>query len=329
MAPPKHYYLTLDTETATLPFVNEMELTASQKKNIAIAKPLVYDIGWTITDRNGNIFKKENFLVQETFFVPNVFNTAYYKDKRPIYMQLLKEGKIQKAEWNTIIEKLLYDLHNCHLSVAYNACFDFKKSIPFTERYIEALYSENYNEWEAKQKKACIAIANKTNIAENPDYLTPIFELRGEQFPIADLWTIACNRLINIDKYRSYCIENNLLTNSTQYFKTSAETAFQYLARQYDFVESHTALDDSEIEAFILTKALKKGKIDGELSAFPFRELGTTTDFVIEKKPKYAEALAEMVKNYIDNNDGWGKNGYWKRMENELGRLLFLINGGE
>ena len=134
MAKPKHYYITLDTETATLPFVNEMDLTASQKKNIAIAKPLVYDIGWIITDRNGEIFKKEHFLVQETFFVPNVFNTAYYKDKRPIYMQMLKEGKIQKAEWNTIIEKLLYDLRNCHLSVAYNACFDFKKSIPF--RYV-------------------------------------------------------------------------------------------------------------------------------------------------------------------------------------------------
>lgn len=324
MAQPKHYYLTLDTETATLPFVNEMDLTASQKKNIAIAKPLVYDIGWTITDRNGNIFKKENFLVQETFFVPNVFNTAYYKDKRPIYMQLLKEGKIQKAEWNTIIEKLLYDLRNCHLSVAYNACFDFKKSIPFTERYIEALYSENYNEWEAKQKKACIAIANKTSTAENPDYLTPVFELRGEQFPIADLWGIACTRLINIDKYRSYCIEKNLLTASTQYFKTSAETAFQYLAKQYDFTESHTALDDSEIESFILTKALKKGKIESELFSFPFRELGTTTDFVINKKPKYAEALAEMVKTYIDNNDGWGKNPYWVKMERELSRLLAL-----
>lgn len=33
-------YIILDTETATLPFVREMELTSEQKKKIAIAKPL-------------------------------------------------------------------------------------------------------------------------------------------------------------------------------------------------------------------------------------------------------------------------------------------------
>ena len=74
----KKFYLTLDTETATLPFANEMAKTASEKQKIAIAKPLVYDIGWTITDRAGNVYKKVNYLIQETFFVPNVFNTAYY-----------------------------------------------------------------------------------------------------------------------------------------------------------------------------------------------------------------------------------------------------------
>ena len=51
----KKFYLTLDTETATLPFADEIAKTATQKKNIAIAKPLVYDIGWIITDRAGNV----------------------------------------------------------------------------------------------------------------------------------------------------------------------------------------------------------------------------------------------------------------------------------
>ena len=72
----KKFYLTLDTETATLPFANELCKNAVQKQKIAIAKPLVYDIGWVISDRQGNVIKKVNYLVQETFFVPNVFNTA-------------------------------------------------------------------------------------------------------------------------------------------------------------------------------------------------------------------------------------------------------------
>ena len=59
----KKYFLTLDTETATLPFANEIAKTPKEKQNIAIAKPLVYDIGWVISDRKGNIIKKENKII--------------------------------------------------------------------------------------------------------------------------------------------------------------------------------------------------------------------------------------------------------------------------
>ena len=90
----KKYYLILDTETATLPFANTLCKNEKQKQKIAIAKPLVYDIGWVILDRQGNVIKKKNYLVQETFFVPNVFNTAYYSDKRPIYIDLLEYYRI-------------------------------------------------------------------------------------------------------------------------------------------------------------------------------------------------------------------------------------------
>ena len=47
----KNYYLTLDTETCTLPFANELCRNEKQKQTIAIAKPIVYDIGWTIFSR--------------------------------------------------------------------------------------------------------------------------------------------------------------------------------------------------------------------------------------------------------------------------------------
>lgn len=316
----KKFYLTLDTETATLPFANELCKNAQQKQKVAIAKPLVYDIGWIISDRKGNIIKQSNYLVQETFFVPNVFNTAYYRDKRPIYMKLLEEGKIISANWNDIINILATDLALCDISTAYNACFDFKKAIPFTERYIKHLYSADYNEWESKQKAKCKKIIEGTDKSENPEYLNPYFELRGTKYPIVDLWGVACSKLINIDKYRNYCLENGLLTASAQYFKTSAETSFQYLTKNYDFIEEHTALSDASIEMEILTKALKKGKVEADLKPFPFRELGTTFKY-IEDKPKYRDVVLKVLKAYIDNNDGYEKaleiNGsgrYWKRI---------------
>lgn len=314
----KKFYLTLDTETATLPFANEICKNANDKQKIAIAKPLVYDIGWVVTDTQGNVHKKANYLVQETFFVPNVFNTAYYKDKRPIYMQLLKENKINVATWNEIIDELLIDLRAVDMTTAYNACFDFKKAIPFTERYIENLYSEKYNNWEKAQKWNCQNLIKGNSNGENPEYLQPYFTLRGEKFPIVDLWGVACDRLINIDKYRNYCIENDLYTASALYFKTSAETSFQYLMNKHDFIEDHTALSDAYIESRILAKALKKGKITPYIQEFPFRNLGTTVSYVNTKKPKYKAKVKIALENYINEKDGWERTaGYWSNIRSQ------------
>ena len=278
----KLYYLTLDTETATLPFVNEIALDSKAKQTISIAKPLVYDIGWTISDRNGNIIKRENYLIQETFFVPNIFNTAYYKDKRPQYMKLYSEGKIKAATWNEVIDILLSDLETVNFVTAYNACFDFKKAIPFTERYIYHLYSENYNKWEDWQKKRCVDILENGNHAKNENYLVPVFELRGNEYPLIDIWALACDRLLNTNKYRKYCCDNNFFTDSKKFFKTSAEVSYRYLVKDNEFVESHTALSDAEIETFILAKALKRGKSEPYLKAFPFRTIGTVKKYLEE-----------------------------------------------
>ena len=317
----RKYYLTLDTETATLPFANTLAKNAEEKKKIAIAKPLVYDIGWIITDRQGNILKSVNYLVQETFFVPNVFNTAYYCDKRPVYMDLLSKGKILTANWNTIMDHLEQDIQEVDISTAYNATFDFKKAIPFTEQYISHLYSADYNEWERHQWGACKRLITYGNDAKNEEFLNPYFKFRGNEYPICDLWALACNRLININKYRNFCLENQLLTASAQYFKTSAETSYRYLMSKYDFDEDHTALSDATIEAAILAKALKRGKVEPYLEAFPFRQLGTTFDYVTNEKPKYRANVLEALAQYIEENDGMsraydGGSRYWTRICN-------------
>lgn len=272
-------------------------------------------------ERNGNIIRKENYLIQETFFVPNVFNTAYYSDKRPIYIDLLNKGEIKSATWNEVIDKLILDLRACDIATAYNAAFDFKKAIPFTEEYISNLYSVDYNKWERKQYGQCCAIADgKKWEGKNETFLEPYLELREEKFPIADLWDIACDRLINIDKYRDYCLKNSLLTASAQFFKTSAETSFQYLGKQWDFQEAHTALDDSMIEAFILTKALKKGKVEPQLGAFPFKKLGTTVDYVCDKRPKYCSLVYDLLMEYYKSLNNVTGN-YAKKIEAMLMEL--------
>ena len=91
----KKLYCVFDCETATCSFADEIAGgDPIKKKKIAIAKPLIYDMGWTICDRAGNIHEQKQFLIAETFSVPAIFNTAYYKDKRPIYLDMLKRGEI-------------------------------------------------------------------------------------------------------------------------------------------------------------------------------------------------------------------------------------------
>ena len=314
----KKYYLILDTETATVPFAGTIARNEQEKKNIAIAKPLVYDIGWTISDRQGNIIKKENYLVQETFFFLQVFNTAYYRDKRPQYMEMFGKREIEALPWNNIIEILLQDCRNTDFVCAYNAAFDFKKAIPFTEKYIKALYSNYYQKWEDRQIKSCKQIVNGYNNAKDEKYLEPIFELRNEDFPIVDLWGLACQRLINNKRYKDYCLKNGLLTQSGLYFKSSAETSFQYLAREYNFIESHTALDDALIETKILAKALQKGKVFPMISAFPFRELGYTYDYVREN-PKYKQVVINKINSYLSEKNDNSK--YTNRLLNIISML--------
>ena len=233
-------------------------------------------------------------------------------------MEMFGKREIEALPWNNIIEILLQDCRNTDFVCAYNAAFDFKKAIPFTEKYIKALYSNYYQKWEDRQIKSCKQIVNGYNNAKDEKYLEPIFELRNEDFPIVDLWGLACQRLINNKRYKDYCLKNGLLTQSGLYFKSSAETSFQYLAREYNFIESHTALDDALIETKILAKALQKGKVFPMISAFPFRELGYTYDYVREN-PKYKQVVINKINSYLSEKNDNSK--YTNRLLNIISML--------
>ena len=317
MARKKIIYCVLDTETATLPIAAKWH--ENERKKIAIAKPLVYDIGWTITDRKGNILQKRNYLVQETFFVPQIFNTAYYKDKRPQYIEMYNNGTITALNWNQIVNILLDDLTSFDVSAvaAYNAAFDFKRAIPFTERYIKNLYSDKFQQWEERQNELCEQIVRGEIKPENDKYLESVFIIRGQEFLIIDLWGMACEKLLNTNKYRDYCLENNFLTASGEYFKTSAETTFSYLTQDIDFVESHTALSDAEIETHILQKIAARGKMIPEIPAFCFRQLGTTWEYVKRKK-QYRDTVIDKMSEYLMD----GKESQYAKKIERIVRML-------
>ena len=269
----RKYYLVLDCETATLPYA--INFDGETRKNIAIAKPLIYDLGWQVIDRKGRVYRRKSYLISEIFSVPAVFNTAYYASKRPIYIDRLEKGEIILTDWKTAIKDLLADMKQVESVGAYNSMFDFKKAIPFTETYINKLYSKDFYEWESFQNKICdrIASGEKTR-GENFDGNNFIF--RNKKYPLFDVWGLSCKHILDNDEYRKMCINNDWITASGKYYKTSAETCYRFFKGNNDFTESHTAIDDTEIESEIFTEILRrtKNKFEMGIIYFPFRIVG-------------------------------------------------------
>lgn len=277
----RKYYVVLDCETATLPEAINYE--GEERKNIAIAKPLIYDLGWKVIDAQGRTYARKNYLISEIFSVPAIFDTAYYASKRCIYLEKLEKGEIILTDWKTASAELVEDMDACVAVGAYNSMFDYKKAIPFTDLYISKLYSPDFHNWLNYQNKKLPWLA-KGNRNENPDgFDETIFRFRGKEYPLFDLWGLSCRHILNCDEYKNMCLDNDWQTASGKYFKTSAETAFRFFSETLDFEEAHTAIDDAEIESILFAEICKRTKKKFEMGIiyFPFRELGTVESFLM------------------------------------------------
>ena len=283
----RKYYIVLDCETATLP--EAINYDGEERKNIAIAKPLIYDLGWKVIDAQGRTYARKNYLISEIFSVPAIFDTAYYASKRCIYLEKLEKGEITLTDWKTASAELVEDMDACVAVGAYNSMFDFKKAIPFTDLYISKLYSPDFHDWLDYQNKKLpwLAVGHRS---ENPNgFDETIFRFRGKEYPLFDLWGLSCRHILNFNEYKNMCLDNDWQTASGKYFKTSAETAFRFFSETLDFEEAHTAIDDAEIESVLFAEICKRTKKKFEMGIiyFPFRELGTVEDFILNVRREF------------------------------------------
>lgn len=272
----RRHYLILDCETTTL--TTAAKYDPSDKKKISIAKPLIYDIGWTVCDRAGYVYRRRSFLVAEIFGNPELFQTAYYADKRPMYLREIANNKRLVRTWNEITAILENDMNEVDAVGAYNATFDFKKAIPFTESYISHIYSDsNFAVWLANQERVCRdIISGKKYSSGKKSNDEALFQFRGKTYPLFDLWGLACTHVLNCDRYKEKCLVNGWKTANGKYYTTSAEKAFAFINGDSNFVESHTALADAEIETEIFRVICQRSRNKFKMGIvyFPFRILG-------------------------------------------------------
>ena len=197
-------YMVLDTETTSLD------------------KPFCYDIGYAIFNTNDELVERRHFIVEQIWHNLPLFESAYYKDKRAVYVQMLRARKVVMDKWGYIMRQCARDIrqHGVTDVYAYNSDFDDKVS--------------NFNcDW-----FKCI----------NP----------FETLPIHDIWGYASQYITNEDDYKAFCESNEYFTDTGNY-KGSAEVVFRYLTNDTDFTEAHMGAYDVDIEAIILQYCFEKG----------------------------------------------------------------------
>jgi hypothetical protein len=261
----KKYFMILDCETATTPKANENKL--------GLDFPLIYDFGYILTDSKGAIVETESTLIEEIFNDDALFNTAYYAVKKPLYLEKLAKNEIAIDTWKNVSAKFEEILKKYNPVVcAYNAQFDLKKAIATTEMFFKGL-EEKGNFWKNQLDEK---IENKINkVKFTGEYIpNPCFRFRKSDYEIIDIWRVACENLLNTDKFRNYAFENGFLTKSN-YPQTSAEIVYRYLFFAENFIEEHTAFADAVIEKQILFKVFQqKQKYNKGIIGFPFRVIG-------------------------------------------------------
>lgn len=192
-----------------------------------IDNAIAYDIGFVVADRKGNIYEKYSLMVAEMFFDNvDLLNTAYYAEKFPSYWKDYAKGKrrmisIVNAKWLVNSIMKRYRIKDVF---AYNASFDSYG----LNRSLRYLTKSKYR-W---------------------------FFPYGTK--IHCIWNMACQTILQQKAFFKFADENGLVKNGK--ISTTAETAYRYICKDATFTESHTGLEDVEIETAILAKCFSQHK---------------------------------------------------------------------
>ena len=189
-------------------------------ETISLEKPFVYDLGYVIVNDNGDIIAKKSYVISQVWNNKELFATAYYADKKPLYYARLKSGYSKKVGWGHAMRYLANDIKKYGITevYAYNSKFDSRAL-----NFMCAWYK----------------VVNGLGGIEIQDIMNFIKPITKSQ------------------DFVNFCESNGYMTNhKTPQPQKKAETLYRYLTNNVDYEEEHTGLEDSLIELQILMTAL-------------------------------------------------------------------------
>ena len=200
-------YMVLDTETVT-------------------SARTVFDLGYRIIDRKGNVYETGSYVVSETVAtvdgIVSMVTDSFTKTKAPRYIMSLicETGEFTMVDFATMRETIndVIARYNPVLA-AYNITFDL----------------------------------NALNKTSQKLLGVDFFDRMPELF---DIWAAAMSTICKAARYIQFIADNGITTDKGNP-QTGAEAVYKFITGNTDFEEAHTAAADCEIEAEIFAACLK------------------------------------------------------------------------
>lgn len=199
-----------------------MNICVFDTETTSLEKPFCYNVGYMIVNTDSwEVAVRREFVIEQIWHNLPLFQSAYYADKRPFYVSAMRARSIRMEKFGYVCQQMLRDFKafEVNYAYAYNSSFDDK------------VFSFNCDWFKCA----------------NPFDTVNIYDIRG----------FAHHYLVD-ETYKEFCERHERFTDTGNY-STTAETMFQYITQNTDFVEAHTALADCEIEMEILKRCAELG----------------------------------------------------------------------
>jgi len=193
-------------------------------ETIGLEKCFCYDIGYIVVNvESKNVLAKNEFIIEQVWNNKQLFETAYYCDKKELYVSKMRGRKAKLVNWGYAITQVIKDIKNFNVEgiYAYNSNFD-TKVIDFNAEWYK---TRNFLDY------------------------APIFDIWGYT---SELIT---SELAN--DYVEFCEKNALISESGN-IQNNADSWGKFF-NGLEWNEEHTALSDTEIESKILLYCFENG----------------------------------------------------------------------
>ena len=204
-------------------------------ETIGLDKKWIYDLGCVITDKHGKIYHKARWIIKEVMDIPHIEQMAFYGKKINTFYKGMESVSFKNAQ--TEFNNIIHNF-DVNMICAYNLFFDMsalKQTLEFTN--------------------------NGKKFLNKP-------------LTYFDLWNASCDSFFKQKTFKKVAEREGWVSNIGNY-RTNAEVAYKYITGDFQFVESHTALEDAEIESIILIDILRQKKkiVKNEIIHHPWRKV--------------------------------------------------------